>query len=230
VHESVYTCPDSKDSGEDVMNWWHTIELPDGTVTPGKVDYRGAKGDRFLLPKDLTGKTVLDLGTYDGFWAIEAKKRGAMYVLAADRWMPMIETAELSLKAHGIEYSCCGNLDQELYPYAGFDIVLFYGILYHLRNPYQGLQNAADCCKPGGIVIVESAINQGKAARLPADVPALWIIDELHHGDDTNYVMPNYTGIIQLAKMAGLVPEGEPAYEPEQPYTRVTQVFRKPIL
>ena len=68
------------------MEWWHTIQLPGREVTPGHHDYRGEKGKRFLLPEDLIGKSVLDFGTGDGFWAIEAKRRGASEVVATDRW------------------------------------------------------------------------------------------------------------------------------------------------
>jgi len=190
------------------MNWWHTIELPNGEVTPGRVDYRGQAGDCFLLPKDLTDKRVLDFGTYDGYWAIEAKKRGAKFVIASDRWDPPLETAQYALKAYDIRYICSGDLD---FPIAqvgcgDFDIVLFYGIVYHLKNPVMGLWNAARMCKPGGLVIIESAVNQGKMEGMTNDVPLLWLIDEVHHDDPSNYVMPNGAGLLQLCRMAGLNP------------------------
>ena len=186
-------------------HWYHTIELPDGSVIKGEVDYRGNLGRRFLLPNDLAGKSVADFGTWNGYWAIEAKKRGASHVLALDRWWPQIE--ETALKEYGIEYRYSGDLD---FPASlddlreCFDVVLFYGILYHLKNPYMGLLTASTCCKPGGMVIVESAIGQGKAQGLPDSVPALWVIDTVHDGDPTNYFMPNEGAIVQLGKMVGL--------------------------
>jgi 2-polyprenyl-3-methyl-5-hydroxy-6-metoxy-1,4-benzoquinol methylase len=86
------------------LSWWHVIEFPDGTVTPGRCDYRQKiHNERFQLPADMTGLSVLDLGTFDGYWAIEAKKRGAD-VTAADRWEPMLETAKLALGASQIPY------------------------------------------------------------------------------------------------------------------------------
>jgi len=197
------------------MEWWHTIELPDGTVTPDRVDYRGEAGKCFLLPDDLTGKRVLDFGTYDGFWAIEAKKRGARFVMASDRFPQMLETARLALRAYDISY-CVGDLDFPIVNPGEFDVVLFYGILYHLKNPFMGLWNAANCCKPGGLVIVETAVNQGKLAGLDPSIPLLWVIDELHHGDPTNYYVPNEAAVAQLCKMAGLQPleavQGHPGY------------------
>ncbi len=187
------------------MDWWHTIELPDGTVTPGRQDYRGEAGKRFLLPEDLTGKSVLDFGTWDGFWAIEAKKRGARFVMASDRFSPMLETARLALRAYDISY-CVGDLDFPIVEPGEFDVVLFYGILYHLKNPFMGLWTATRCCKPGGLVIVETAVNQGKMAECDSAIPLLWVIDEVHHDDPTNYYLPNQPAVKRLCEMAGLQP------------------------
>jgi tRNA (mo5U34)-methyltransferase len=212
---------------------WHTIELPDGTILTGQVDYRGEAGNRFLLPDDLTGKSVIDFGTWTGFWAIEAQRRGASEVVAADRWYPMLPSAEKCLGFTGwdIPYLYTGDIGQP-FDLAGefFDVVLFYGILYHLKNPYQGLKNAADCCKPGGIVIVESAVDQGKLENLhiATDVPILWLIDETHHGDDSNYTMPNQAGLLQLCRMAGLVPE-QTAMSEDRERPRMTVLCRNPL-
>jgi len=210
---------------KDQMNklaWWHVITFPDGTVTPGQCDYRNEEhSKRFQLPDDMTGLKVLDLGTFDGYWAIEAKKRGAD-VTASDRWDPMLETAKLALGAYEIPYCWLGDLDKTIparwtvetdgWVLDRFDVVLFYGILYHLKNPYEGILNAARFLKPGGRIFLESAVNQGKMEGLPAEIPLMWVIDETHHGDKTNYHMPNEAAIIQLAKMAGLERYGEIIY------------------
>jgi tRNA (mo5U34)-methyltransferase len=55
--------------------WYHTIELPGGVVTPGLYDHR-ALVPHYGLPDDLTGKRVLDVATFDGFWAFELERRG----------------------------------------------------------------------------------------------------------------------------------------------------------
>jgi len=62
--------------------WWHVIDLPDGSVTPGGWDLRDVA--RQLPWPDLSGKRCLDVGTADGFWAFEMEKRGAADVLATD--------------------------------------------------------------------------------------------------------------------------------------------------
>lgn len=194
------------------MAWWHVIEFPDGTITPGQCDYRQrTHRERFQIPDDMTGLKVLDLGTFDGYWAIEAKKRGAD-VTAADRWNPMLDTAKLALGAYEIPYCWLGDLDipdKATWMHNAFDAVFFFGILYHLKNPYQGIMNAAAFLKRGGRLFLESAVNQGKINGLPSDVPLMWVIDEVHHGDVTNYHMPNEAAIVQLAKLAGLEQYGD---------------------
>lgn len=60
-------------------SWYHTIELPHGVVTPGRVDHRNQL-HHYGLPEDMTGMRVLDVATYDGFWAFEFERRGAEVV------------------------------------------------------------------------------------------------------------------------------------------------------
>jgi tRNA (mo5U34)-methyltransferase len=64
-------------------DWYHSIELAPGVVTPGRVDTRGVVG-RVPLPSSLAGKRCLDVGTWDGFWAFELERRGAAEVHAVD--------------------------------------------------------------------------------------------------------------------------------------------------
>jgi tRNA (mo5U34)-methyltransferase len=59
--------------------WYHTIEFPDGTVTPGRFDHRQLL-PRYGIPEDLSGKRALDVGSGDGFWAFTLEQRGAEVV------------------------------------------------------------------------------------------------------------------------------------------------------
>src|SRR4030042_1947365 len=61
--------------------WYHRIHLADGTVTPGWAPINAA---RYCVPDDLTGKRVLDIGAWDGYWTWEALRRGAREVVAID--------------------------------------------------------------------------------------------------------------------------------------------------
>ena len=69
----------------DEINWFHSIPLDDGTVTPG-LDSSMDKLEQVCLPKDLSGKTVLDIGAWDGFFSFQAEKAGAKRVLATDHF------------------------------------------------------------------------------------------------------------------------------------------------
>src|SRR4030095_270786 len=61
--------------------WYHHIELADGVVTPGTNPLNEAA---YMIPADLTGKRVLDVGAWDGYWTFAALKRGAREVVAID--------------------------------------------------------------------------------------------------------------------------------------------------
>jgi tRNA (mo5U34)-methyltransferase len=66
-----------------VTEWYHSIELAPGQVTPGWFDTRAAAA-KVPLPERLDGKRCLDVGTWDGFWAFEMERRGADEVVALD--------------------------------------------------------------------------------------------------------------------------------------------------
>jgi tRNA (mo5U34)-methyltransferase len=74
---------DSPEAVLEQQRWYHTIELPDGLLTPGQFDTRSALA-RIPFPSSLAGKRCLDVGTSDGFWAFEMEKRGASEVVALD--------------------------------------------------------------------------------------------------------------------------------------------------
>jgi tRNA (mo5U34)-methyltransferase len=59
--------------------WYHTVELPDGLVTPGVYDFRQSL-PCFPFPEDMRGMRVLDVGSATGFFAFEFEKRGASVV------------------------------------------------------------------------------------------------------------------------------------------------------
>ncbi|RZB38072.1 MAG: tRNA (mo5U34)-methyltransferase [Desulfobacteraceae bacterium Eth-SRB2] len=56
--------------------WYHTVELPNGLITPGQYDFR-ATISSFHFPENMQGMTVLDVGSATGYFAFEFEKRGA---------------------------------------------------------------------------------------------------------------------------------------------------------
>jgi tRNA (mo5U34)-methyltransferase len=65
------------------VQWYHTLELAPGVVTPGWFDTRAVPA-KLPLPDSLAGMRCLDIGTFDGFWAFEMERRGAAEVVATD--------------------------------------------------------------------------------------------------------------------------------------------------
>jgi hypothetical protein len=65
------------------LDWWHTIEVAPGVVTPGGWDLRST-AERLPWPPSLAGMRCLDIATMDGFWAFELERRGAGEVVASD--------------------------------------------------------------------------------------------------------------------------------------------------
>ena len=126
--------------------WFHNIDLGDGLVTaPDHFlgDYPRFKFARFAdaLPADLTGKSVLDIGCNAGFYSVEMKRRGAGRVVGIDsdeRYLAQARLASEALGFSGIEFR---NLS--VYDVAAlgerFDLVIFMGVLYHLRHPLLAL-------------------------------------------------------------------------------------------
>lgn len=184
----------------DKLNWWHTIKFPGGEISKGDNNYNNNHSmKRYLFPEDLTGKSVLDVGAYDGFWSAEAKSRGAEIVVCTDLTIrPTIKLVSqafnLDLLTKSVDWNNPNQWEKV------FDTVLCYGLVYHLYNPIQGIIN---CMRVGHEVIIESAINQ--PAKLDESIPVAWINAKMHDNDNTNYFIPNMNCLRESAFVAAKV-------------------------
>lgn len=149
--------------------WYHKIELPHGIVTPG---WAPLNVDSYRIPADLTGKRVLDVGAWDGFWTFEALKRGASQVVAIDDFSDYLgslpkesrkawQTFDTCREILGYSEFQCPRFDMSVYDVreellGQFDIVFCFGTLYHLRHPLLALDKLAAVCREE--IFVESAI------------------------------------------------------------------------
>ncbi len=143
-----------------VPRWRHRIRLPDGSITPGTQD-TAAQLAVMDLPADLTGKTVLDIGCSDGFFSFECERRGAARVVGFDNYSsPYIDAPHGFAVAHRLLQSrvelVLGDLRRDLAALGTFDLVLFLGVLYHLKDPLGGLESVATACTDH--LIVETAV------------------------------------------------------------------------
>jgi len=185
-----------------VPTWFHSFDLPGGIVTPGV--YEPAKKlDRIHLPSRLGGQSVLDVGAWDGFYSFECERRGARDVVSVDIWDPAHNaTSEGYAVAHHALQSnakpfraSVHNLDPNIH--GEHDLVLFLGVLYHLRNPFEALFSLRKVTK--GKLIIETACDFA-FTRSPA--LAFYPDGELSQ-DIYNWFAPNSAALIGMCKAAG---------------------------
>lgn len=177
------------------ISWWHSIKLPDGTITPGKKNYEtmSNEANSYFSDVDLTNKSVLDIGAWDGYMSFEAEKRGASRVLAVEHgsWSgPGWGTKDGFDYAHEQLNSKVESLDLDLFNldpnvHGTFDVVLLLGVVYHLTDPYGGLKKAADMTTD--LLIVESTAYHG----LPDEPVMRYHLGAELSNDASNYWSPN---------------------------------------
>ncbi len=186
------------------INWWHQIDLGHGIITPGQ-DRSAEKLTRLHLPADLHSKTVLDIGAWDGFFSFEAEKRGASRVVAVDHFESPAERwgghAGFQL-AHRVLNSKVQTLDADVHDlnpktHGQFDLVLFLGVLYHLKDPLLALERVAAVTRHQ--LILETHIDM-LWSRRPAI--AFYPGGELK-GDHTNWCGPNPAALYAMLRTVG---------------------------
>ena len=146
------------------LSWWHTIDLGNGIVTPG-IDDSPRKLRRLRIPPDLTGKTVLDVGAWDGFFSFEAERRGAARVLAVDSYAWNGSTwgskrgFELARRVLGsrVEDRELEVLDLSPQTVGVFDVVFFLGVLYHMRHPLLALEKISSVTRE--LLVLETLVD-----------------------------------------------------------------------
>ncbi len=137
--------------------WWHSFELPDGSLIEGVSALASQKMRiaQFPIPADLSGKRVLDIGAWDGWFSFEMERRGAE-VLAIDRFENPRFREIHKLLGSRVEYRQLEVYDVNPGALGYFDIVLFMGVLYHLRHPLLALERV--CSVTREMAAVESFI------------------------------------------------------------------------
>lgn len=142
-----------------VQHWYHRFEVAPGVFTPGFSDCNQML-ERVNPPKNLRGKRVLDLGTRDGFFAFEMERRGASvvaidYVPSHVSGFDVMRTFYKS-KVRFLHQSFEHLNHEEI---GTFDLVLFLGLLYHLRNPLGALDRVRGLCN-GSLILETQCIDE----------------------------------------------------------------------
>lgn len=182
---------------DSVENWYHQIELAPGIVTPGIRDCNGmlATLNSLGLPQDCRSLRVLDIGCRDGFFAFEMEARGAEVVAIDYAGVDVTGFSVVSqIKNSKIKYFTENVYALDPKKYGVFDIVLFLGVLYHLRNPMLALDQIQQLMKPDGLLLVETQISTNPQL-LAMDVPAWQFYPGTNlNNDATNKWAPNIAG------------------------------------
>jgi tRNA (mo5U34)-methyltransferase len=199
----------------DAVSWWHGgMNLGQGVVTHGRVTPSQSLLPLLDLP-DVTGKSVLDIGAWDGYMSWECERRGAAKVVAVDSFEWDLETSKWAVPngngtgragfdlCHEVYNSkvipvVCEVIDLAPEQVGGtFDVVLFLGVLYHLRHPLLALERVASVV--GDLLIVET-----HTAMNDTTTPAMRFYpgSELNN-DKTNWWGPNVACVSSMLHDVG---------------------------
>ncbi len=156
--------------------WYHEFDFGEGIVTksvlPASFKRTWEATENLLDKVDFRGKSVLDIGCWDGYWSFYAERKGASYVLATDmntqRWEQADGTLRPATVSENEGFCIAHKIYKSKVEYRGdvsvyelnkllrrFDVVLFLGVYYHLTHIMYGLTQVRHAVEPDGVVIIE---------------------------------------------------------------------------
>lgn len=192
-------------------------------------DYPEVKYERFRdsLPSDMHGMTVLDIGCNAGFYSLEMKRRGAARVLGIDTDAHYLRQARFAAEITGLDVHFeqlavwdVGALGER------FDVIIFMGVLYHLRHPLLALDLIHEhvakdlllfqSMQRGSREIASVAENYDFNAPAPFDEPGypkMHFIEQRYSHDETNWWVPNRACVEAMLRSSGFAIESQPEDE-----------------
>jgi tRNA (mo5U34)-methyltransferase len=201
------------------LKWAHKIDLGNGVVTPGEWGDHNPSLWKAIGEIDFDGKKVLDIGCWDGLWSFEAERRGAAEVYATDLMsqqsfrLPTFELAREALNSRAHYDPNLSVYDVERLGVRDFDVVIFTGVYYHLKDPLRALATLRRVMKEGGQLIIEGAVidaeppRPGLGARLRrllgprpvrwSDCYARFYYDNAYAADHSNWWVPTVPCLLQ---------------------------------
>lgn len=201
--------------------WFHNLDLQGIRTAPNHFlgDYPAIKWHRFenAIPRDLTGKSVLDIGCNGGYYSIEMKRRGAGRVLGIDFDQDYLAQARFAAAVTGQEIEF---RQMSVYDVAQlrerFDIVLFMGVLYHLRYPLLALDLLHDHVVKDLLVFQSMLRGCSAVPQIEPDYPfteqaifdqpgfpRMFFIENSYSQDPTNWWIPNLACAQAMLRSAG---------------------------
>lgn len=207
--------------------WHQRFELAPGVFSPGTNDV-----DWLLrtagVPVDLSGASVLDIGTTNGGGAFTLERRAAARVLATDIVGPMHFGFEAIREALGSNvefrqlsvYELSRELDEQ------FDYVVFWGVLYHLRHPLLALDNVRAATR--GTAYVETAVCDAELSEhANSSIARFYRRDELG-GDSSNWFAPTVRALLDWCGSCGLEPEAVSSWPQPSPSRAMVRASAAP--
>ncbi len=230
--------PETKLEGEPLRQeierlgpWFHNMRIGGIRTAPDHFlgDYPAVKYESFrhALPTDMTGKSVLDIGCNAGFYSLEMKRRGAERVLGIDMEDLYLNQARFAAKQAGLDVEYrklnvwdVGAIGEQ------FDLVIFMGVLYHLRHPllaldlihqhvakdmllFQSMQRGSRELTP----VADDYDFKDTAHFSDPAYPAMYFIEKEYCGDKTNWWVPNRACAEGMLRSAGFRIEAQPEEE-----------------
>jgi tRNA (mo5U34)-methyltransferase len=190
-------------------DWFQNLDLGGVHTAPNHFlgDYPNIKWRTFAhaIPADLTGKSVLDIGCNAGFYSLEMKRRGAARVVGIDSDETYLAQARFAAEVNGAEIEF-RRLDVYDVAKLGerFDLVLFMGVLYHLRHPLLALDLLWEHVAADTLVFQSLMRGSKEVAEVAGDYPfwetsvfdepgypAMYFVEKRYSHDPTNWWIPN---------------------------------------
>jgi len=225
---TALSCDDAKALAARTDFVWHQrFELCEEVFSPGANDVGFLMGAA-ELPEDLRGASVLDIGTTNGGAAFMAERRGAERVVATD----IFDAGHFGFEAirdalgSSVEFQQLSVYELSHQIAERFDIVLFWGVLYHLRHPLLALDNVRSVA--AGRVYIETAVCDGEvASQGPLPVARFYRRDELG-ADCSNWFAPSLDMLLDWCASSGLEPTAAHSWPEGAPERAMVSATRGP--
>jgi tRNA (mo5U34)-methyltransferase len=200
VRADLIADADRKNRELERLGYYHSIELPDGRIIPGfqTIETQRSRIAQFPIPQDLRGKRVLDIGAWDGWFSFEMERRGATVVAVdATKKTRFLEAkAMMGSKVEHVVADICRLTPRDV---GYFDIVLFFGVLYHLKHPMLALERVCELATD--LVCVESFVTDEEPSGTN---PAMEFYEGTQlAGQFDNWVGPNISCLMAMCRTAG---------------------------
>jgi tRNA (mo5U34)-methyltransferase len=211
--------------------WFHNLKIGGISTAPDHFlgDYPSFKwaGFKHVVPDDLSGRSVLDIGCNAGFYAIEMKRRGAGRVVGIDSDPHYLQQARFAAQHEGLDIEFQQRSVYELAALGErFDLVIFMGVFYHLRHPLLALDLIYEHVADNMLLFQSMQRGSARVSPVAEDYPfSEWdifndphfpqvsFVEHRYAGDPTNWFVPNKAAMDAMLRSSGFIIEQNPERE-----------------